>query len=45
MCKACRLYDKQSQLIDDALKTQIPYNFNINIEELKANIKNKLSEK
>jgi hypothetical protein len=40
MCKACRLYEKQSRLIDHALKKHIPEN--INIEEFKLNIKNKL---
>lgn len=44
MCNACRRYDKQSKILDNILKkynTQMPH---INIEELKINIKKKISE-
>lgn len=42
MCNACRRYDKQSKIMDEALKK---YTFDkplIDIEELKLNIKQKI---
>ena len=44
MCSACRLYDKQSLILDEVLKTHHKKDVNINIEELKLNIKQKISE-
>jgi len=44
MCNACRRYDKQSKIMDNALKTYNPHMPHINIEELKLNIKKKISE-
>lgn len=47
MCNACRLYEKQSRLIDNVLKEQIHENLElkVDIEKIKLEIKNKLSEK
>ncbi len=44
MCSACRLYDKQSHILDEALKTHNKKDVNINIEELKLDIKQKISQ-
>lgn len=44
MCKACRLYDKQSIIMDEALKNHKAVKHNINIEELKLSIKKKISK-
>ncbi len=44
MCNACRRYDKQSKIIDNALKNYNSEMPHINIEELKINIKKKISE-
>lgn len=43
MCSACRLYDKQSIVIDDALKKKHKIT-KVNIEELKLSIKEKISD-
>jgi len=43
MCNACRRYDEQSKILDKALKKQTHKIGNINIEELKIDIKNKIS--
>jgi len=44
MCNACRRYDKQSKIIDNVLKNYNSDMPHINIEELKINIKKKISE-
>jgi len=44
MCNACRRYDKQSKIMDEALKKHSLKIANIDVEELKLNIKNKISE-
>ena len=44
MCNACRLYDKQSVVIDEALKKNNDKKIDINIEELKISIKEKISK-
>ncbi len=44
MCNACRRYDKQSKIMDNALKNYKIDMPHINIEELKLNIKKKISE-
>ncbi len=44
MCSACRMYDKQSIIMDEALKKHEIAKHNINIEELKLTIKEKISE-
>ena len=44
MCNACRRYDKQSKIIDSALKNYKIDMPHINIEELKISIKKKISE-
>ncbi len=44
MCNACRRYDKQSKIMDTALKNYKIDMPHINIEELKLNIKKKISE-
>ena len=44
MCSACKKYDKQSIIMDEALKKYSNNITTVNIEELKINIKNKISE-
>ena len=43
MCNACRRYGEHSIIIDEALKKKKISDININIEELKLRIKNKIS--
>ena len=44
MCKACRIYGDQSKLMDKAIKKRLHKSLNINIEEFKSEIKQKISE-
>ncbi|MCF6367065.1 MAG: hypothetical protein L3J35_12820 [Bacteroidales bacterium] len=44
MCNVCRRYDKQSKIMDEALKKHNHKIPQINIEELKLSIKKKISE-
>lgn len=44
MCNACRRYDKQSKIMDIVLRKYSSDMPHINIEELKFNIKKKISE-
>ena len=45
MCKACRLYGKQSKLIDESIKKHHIKHIEINVEAFKKEIKEKLSKK
>lgn len=45
MCHACRLYDKQTHILDDALKTRQEKKIKINTDELKISIKKNLLKK
>ena len=45
MCKACNTYEKHSIFLEESMKKQNTKPLNINIEELKAEILEKLSEK
>ncbi len=44
MCSACRRYEKHSKIIDKALKKHNSSKLNINVEEFKVKIKNKISK-
>ncbi len=44
MCNACRLYDKQTHIIDEVLKTKKPEFPNIDIETFKLHIKDTINK-